>query len=151
MSTTRCVCGFSWKQKKNSETTTKKNAISIDSETYARIMIIKTNEIIKMRKRFLHKCKCLAYSNESTQFWKKELNEIYETKNEFAVKLCFAVLYYALWNKSFCSKHYKIMKWFLNLKCNDISKLIQKNLNDFWRTKKEFYVYKKNHSDLFHW
>ena len=82
---------------------------------------------------------------------KKKLNEIYETKNEFAVELCFANLYYALWNKNLCSEHYKIMKWFLNLKCSDISKLIQKNLNDFWRTKKKFYVYKKNHSDLFHW
>ena len=27
---------------------------------------------------------------------KKKLNEIYETKNEFAVELCFANLYYAL-------------------------------------------------------
>ena len=104
-----------------------------------------------MRKRFLHKCECLTYSNESTQFWKKELNEIYETENESAVELCFAILFYALWNKNLCSEHYKIIKWFLNLKCNDISKLILKNLNDFWRAKKNFYVYKKKHSNLFHW
>ena len=142
---------FFVKIKKNSEITTKKNAILIDSKTYIKFIIIKTNEITEMRKRLLHKCEYLTYSNESTQFWKKKLNEIYETKNEFVVELCFAILYYALWNKSLCSKHYKIMKWFLNLKCSDISELILKNLNDFWRAKKDYYVYKKNHSDLFHW
>ena len=129
----------------------KKNAILINSETYIKIIIIKTNEVIKMRKFFLHKCECLTYSNESTQFWKKKLNEIYKTKNKFVVELCFATLYYALWNKNLCSEHYKIIKWFLNLKYNDISKLILKNLNDFWRTKKKFYVYKKNYSNLFYW
>ena len=35
-------------------------------------MIIKTNEITEMQKNFLHKCECLTYSNESTQFWKKK-------------------------------------------------------------------------------
>ena len=140
---TKCVCDSSWKQKKKFRNYDKKNAISIDSETYAKIMIIKTNEIIKMRKRLLHKCECLTYSNESTQFWKKELNEVYKTKNEFVVELCFAALYYALWNKNFCLEHYKIMKWFLNLKCNNISKLILKNLDDFWQTKKNFTFTKK--------
>ena len=52
MNTTKCVCDFSWKQKKNSEITTKKNAILIDSETYAKIIIIKTNEITEMQKFF---------------------------------------------------------------------------------------------------
>ena len=142
---------FFVKTKKNSKITTKKNAISINSKTYARIIIIKTNKITEMRKKFLHKCECLIYSNELTQLWKKNLNEIYVTENESAVELCFAILFYALWNKSLCSEHYKIMKWFLNLKCSDISKLTLKNLNDFWRAKKIFYVYKKKHSDLFHW
>ena len=128
-----------------------KNAISTDLKTYVKIIIIKANEITKMRKKLLHKCECLTYSNESMQFWKKELNEICETKNESAAELYFANLYYALWNKSLCSEHYKIIKWFLNLKCSDISKLILKNLNDFWRAKKKSYVYKKNYSDLFHW
>ena len=65
-----------------------------------------------MQKKFLHKCECLTYLNKLTQFWKKELNEIYKTKNEFAVELYFANLYYVLWNKDLCLKHYKIMKWF---------------------------------------
>ena len=43
----------------------KKNAILINSKTYAKIMIIKTNKITKMRKFFLHKYECLAYLNKS--------------------------------------------------------------------------------------
>ena len=129
--------------KKNSKITTEKNAISNDSKTYVKFIIIKANKITEMRKNFLHKCKYLTYSNESTQLWKKKLNKIYETKNKSAVKLYFANLFYVLWNKNLCSKHYKIIKWFLNLKCSNISKLILKNLNDFWRAKKIFTFTKK--------
>ena len=142
---------FFVKIKKKIQKLRQKNAILNNSKTYVRFIIIKTNEVTEMRNFFLHQCECLIYLNESTQFWKKKLNEIYKTKNEFAVELCFANLYYALWNKNLCLKHYKIMKWFLNLKCNDISKLILKNLNNFWRAKKFFYAYKRKHSDLFHW
>ena len=59
---------FFVKTKKKFKNYDKKNAISIDSETYVKIMIIKTNEITEMQKKLLHKCKCLTYSNKSTQF-----------------------------------------------------------------------------------
>ena len=67
---------FFVKTKKKFKNYDKKNAISTDSETYVKIIIIKINEITEMRKFFLHKYECLAYSNESTQLWKKNLNEI---------------------------------------------------------------------------
>ena len=87
---------FFVKTKKKIQKLRQKNVISIDSKTYVRFMIIKINKITEMRKNFLHKCEYLTYSNKSTQFKKKKLNEIYETKNKFAVKLCFANLFYAL-------------------------------------------------------
>ena len=59
---------FFVKIKKKFKNYDKKNAISIDSKTYVKFMIIKTNEMTEMRKRFLHECKYLTYSNESTQF-----------------------------------------------------------------------------------
>ena len=57
---------FFVKTKKKFKNYDKKNAISIDLKIYAKIMIIKTNEITEMRKKILHKCECLTYSNKST-------------------------------------------------------------------------------------